>query len=96
MLRGTLDRLQALSQGLVRKSPETAPGTLKILITRYATANLLIVSGNRPLAFGLKTSSCGFVFFKLHILLGVRGFGPVFVLLFGSASQKLGNRFQIW
>lgn len=58
MLRGTLDRLRAFSPDLVRKSPETQLRTLKILITKYTTAYLLMAYGNGPLAFAKKSSSC--------------------------------------
>lgn len=64
VLCGILDRLQAFSQDPVRKSSETLLRRLKMLITKYTTIThsyTLMLSGNRPLTSGLKSSSCGFL-----------------------------------
>lgn len=69
-LRG---RLRGFSVKIfVRKSPETLLRTLKTLITKYTTAYLLMGNGNRPVTFGLKSSSWDFFFFlNIDILKGV-------------------------
>lgn len=81
-LRGTLDRLQALSQDVVRKSPETVLRMLKILVSRFTSAFTLTVTRESPLTFGFRRSSWG---------LASGAFSSAFVCHL-TKFQKLGGK----